>query len=62
MCRANYSFSRLLTFSTLVQIDTANNQAMNANVRLRCHYRPGSDLFVTRTLGTWFSNLAAANR
>jgi len=52
MCRANYSFSRLLTFSTLVQIDTANNQAMNANVRLRCHYRPGSDLFVTRTLGT----------
>ena len=42
--QTNYSFSRFLTLSALVQIDTANTQASSANIRLRWNYRPDSDL------------------
>ncbi|PYU21080.1 MAG: hypothetical protein DMG30_18710 [Acidobacteria bacterium] len=33
--QASYSFSRLLTFSSVIQMDTANTQAVSANFRLR---------------------------
>jgi hypothetical protein len=59
--QANYSFSRFLTTSTLVQVDTANSQAVSANIRLRYNYRPDSDLYVIYNVGTRFASLAAAN-
>ncbi len=59
--QANYSFSRFLTTSTLVQTDTANSQAVSANVRLRYNYRPDSDFYVIYNVGTRFASLAAAN-
>ncbi len=57
----NYSFSRFLTTSALIQMDTANAQAMSANIRLRYNYRPDSDLYVIYNVGTRFASLAAAN-
>jgi hypothetical protein len=59
--QTNYSFSRFLTLSTLLQMDTANNQAASANIRLRWNYRPDSDLFVIYTAGQRFASLVAAN-
>ncbi len=59
--QASYSFSRLLTFSSIVQMDTANNQALSANFRLRYNYRPDSDLYVIYNVGTQFASLAATN-
>ena len=49
--QTNYSFSRFLTLSTLLQMDTANNQGASANIRFRWNYRPDSDLFVIYTAG-----------
>jgi len=57
----NYSFSRFLTLSTILQMDTANTQAASANIRLRWNYRPDSDLYVIYTAGQRFASLAAAN-
>ncbi len=59
--QGNYSFTRFLTLSSTVQMDTANTQAVSANIRLRYNYRPDSDLFVIYNLGTQFVSLAAAN-
>lgn len=59
--QGNYSFSRFLTLSSTLQMDTANTQAVSANIRLRYNYRPDSDLFVIYNLGTQFVSLAAAN-
>src|SRR5438270_919176 len=59
--QTNYSFSRFLTLSTLFQMDTANNQAASANIRLRWNYRPDSDLYVIYTAGQRFASLVAAN-
>lgn len=59
--QTNYSFSRFLTLSTLLQMDTANNRAGSANIRLRWNYRPDSDLFVIYTAGQRFASLVAAN-
>ena len=59
--QGNYSFSRFLTLSSTIQMDTANTQAVSANIRLRYNYRPDSDLFVIYNLGTQFVSLAAAN-
>lgn len=59
--QGNYSISRFLTLSSTLQMDTANTQAMSANIRLRYNYRPDSDLFVIYNLGTQFVSLAAAN-
>jgi hypothetical protein len=59
--QTNYSFSRFLTLSTLIQMDTANNQAASANIRLRWNYRPDSDLYVVYTSGQRFVSLIAAN-
>ncbi len=59
--QGNYSFSRFLTLSSTLQLDTANTQAVSANIRLRYNYRPDSDLFVIYNVGTQFVSLAAAN-
>src|SRR5438045_9264529 len=59
--QANYSFSRFVTTSTLVQVDTANTQAVSANIRLRYNYRPDSDLYVIYNVGTQFASIAPAN-
>ena len=59
--QGNYSFSRFLTFSSTFQLDTANTQAVSANLRLRYNYRPDSDLFIIYNVGTQFVSLAAAN-
>lgn len=59
--QTNYSFSRFLTLSALLQMDTANTQAASANIRLRWNYRPDSDLFFIYTAGQRFASLVAAN-
>ncbi|HKW90204.1 MAG TPA: DUF5916 domain-containing protein [Candidatus Acidoferrales bacterium] len=59
--QTNYSFNRFLTFTSVLQMDTANTQAVSANFRLRYNYRPDSDLFVVYNIGTQFASLAAAN-
>jgi hypothetical protein len=65
LCRflfqTNYSFSRFLTLTALIQMDTVNTQAASANVRLRWNYRPDSDLFIVYTAGQRFASLVAAN-
>ena len=57
----DYAFSRSLSLSTILQMDTANAQAASANVRLRWNYRPDSDLYVIYTAGQKFASLAAVN-
>lgn len=59
--QANYSFTRFLTFTSLIQMDTSNTQAVSANFRLRYNYRPDSDLYIVYNVGTQFASLAAAN-
>jgi hypothetical protein len=59
--QANYSFNRFLTFTSLIQMDTSNTQAVSANVRLRYNYRPDSDLFIIYNVGTQFASIAPAN-
>ena len=59
--QANYSFSRFLTLSSLVQMNTANRQAASANVRMRWNYRPDSDLYVIYTAGQSFASLVTTN-
>ena len=57
----DYAFSRFLSLSTIVQMNTADAQAVSANIRLRWNYRPDSDLYVIYTAGQKFASLAAAN-
>lgn len=59
--QTNYSFSRFLSLSALLQMDTANTQATSASIRLRWNYRPDSDLFFIYTAGQRFASLVAAN-
>jgi len=59
--QTNYSFSRFLTLSGLLRMNTAHGQAGSANIRLRWNYRPDSDLFVIYTAGQQFASLVAAN-
>ena len=59
--QGNYSFTRFLTFTSLVQLDTSNAQAVSANVRLRYNYRPDSDLYIIYNVGTQFASIAPAN-
>jgi len=59
--QANYSFNRFLTFTSVLQLDTSNTQAVSVKVRLRYHYRPGSDLYVICNDGTQFTSIAPAN-
>jgi len=59
--QGNYSFSRFLTFTSVIQMDTSNTQAVSANLRLRYNYRPDSDLYVIYNVGTQFASIAPAN-
>ncbi len=59
--QGNYSFSRFLTFTSLIQMDTSNTQAVSANLRLRYNYRPDSDLYIICNVGTQFASIAPAN-
>ncbi len=59
--QTNYSFSRFVTLSSLLQMNTANTQAATANIRLRWNYRPDSDLYVIYAAGQSFASLVAAN-
>jgi hypothetical protein len=59
--QTNYAFSRFLSLSALVQMDTANTQGASANIRLRWNYRPDSDLYVIYTAGQQFASLTASN-
>lgn len=59
--QTNYSFSRFLTLSALTQMNTANRQAVNANIRLRWNDRPHSDLYVIYTARHAFASLASTN-
>ena len=59
--QTNYSLSRFLTLSSLLQMNTANNQAASANIRLRWNYRPDSDLYLIYTAGQRFASLTADN-
>src|SRR5205085_6524814 len=59
--QGNYSFSRFLTFTSLIQMDTSNTQAVSANLRLRYNYRPDSDLYIIYNVGTRFASIAPAN-
>jgi hypothetical protein len=55
----DYAFSRFLSLSTILQMNTADPQATSANIRLRWNYRPDSDLYVIYTAGQKFASLAA---
>ena len=57
----DFAFSRFLSLSTILQVDTANIQAASANIRLRWNYRPDSDLYVIYTAGQKFASLATIN-
>lgn len=59
--QGNYSFNRFLTFTSLMQMDTSNAQAVSANLRLRYNYRPDSDLYLIYNVGTQFASIAPAN-
>jgi hypothetical protein len=59
--QGNYSFTRFLTLSSLIQLDTSNTQAVSANIRLRYNYRPDSDLYIIYNVGTQFVSIAPAN-
>ena len=57
----DYAFSRFVSLTTILQINTGNTQAASTNLRLRWNYRPDSDLYVIYTVGQQFASLAAAN-
>jgi Domain of unknown function (DUF5916)/Carbohydrate family 9 binding domain-like len=59
--QGNYSFNRFLTFTSIIQLDTSNTQAVSANLRLRYNYRPDSDLYIIYNVGTQFASIAPAN-
>src|SRR6266699_811437 len=59
--QGNYSFSRFLTFTSLIQMDTSNTQAVSANLRLRYNYHPDSDLYIIYNVGMQFASIAPAN-
>ncbi len=57
----SYSFSRFLTTSLLIQVNSIDKNLVSLNFRLRYNYRPDSDLFVIYTLGIQSNSLAAGN-
>jgi hypothetical protein len=57
----SYAFNRFLNLTTFLQADTAQTQAVSANIRLRYTFRPDSDLYVIYNTGTRFESLAAGN-
>lgn len=59
--QVSYAFNRFLNFTTFVQADTAETQAVSANFRMRYTFRPDSDLYVIYNIGNRFQSLAAGN-
>jgi hypothetical protein len=59
--QVSYAFNRFLNLTTLLQADTAENQAASANIRLRYTFRPDSDMYVIYNTGTRFQSLVAGN-
>ena len=59
--QANYSFSRFLTASALLQVDTAYDRPIGANFKLRWTYRPDSDVYLIYTSGTHLANVVDDN-
>jgi hypothetical protein len=57
----SYAFNRFVNATTFVQSDTAQNQAVSANLRLRYTFRPDSDFYVIYNVGNRFQSLAAGN-
>ena len=57
----SYAFNRFLNATTFIQADTAQIQAVSANLRLRYTFRPDSDLYVIYNIGNRFQALAAGN-
>jgi len=56
-----YSFSRFLTTSALVQVNSVENHPVSVNLRLRYTFRPDSALFVIYNVGSQFNSIAAGN-
>jgi hypothetical protein len=59
--QVSYAFNRFVNLTTFLQGNTADDQAMSANVRLRYTFRPDSDLFVIYNLGSRFQSLNGQN-
>jgi hypothetical protein len=59
--QVSYAFNRFVNLTTFVQSNTANNEAVSANIRLRYTYRPDSDLYVIYNVGSAFQSLTAQN-
>ena len=59
--QVGYAFTRFLNVSAFIQADTAQTQAVSANVRARWTFRPDSDLYVIYNAGTRFQAIAAGN-
>ena len=59
--QVSYAFNRFVNLTTFLQGNTADDQAMSANVRLRYTFRPDSDLFVIYNLGGRFQSLNGQN-
>jgi hypothetical protein len=59
--QVSYAFTRFLSASTFIQMDTAQTKAVSANFRVRWTFRPDSDLYVIYNTGTRFQALAAGN-
>jgi len=59
----NYAvaFNRFLNATTFVQTDTAQNQAVSANFRVRYAFHPDRDLYVIYNVGNRFQSLVAGN-
>lgn len=57
----SYAFNRFVNATTFIQADTAQLQAVSANLRLRYTFRPDSDLYVIYNVGNRFQSLAAGN-
>jgi len=57
----SYAFNRFVNLTTFIQSDTAQTQAVSANIRLRYTFRPDSDLYVIYNTGNRFQALAAGN-
>ena len=59
--QVSYAFNRFLNATTFVQTDTAQNQAVSANFRVRYTFRPDSDLYVIYNVGNRFQSIVAGN-
>jgi len=59
--QVSYAFNRFLNATTFVPADTAQDQAVSANFRVRYTFRPDSDLYVIYNVGNRFQSLVAGN-